>query len=751
MAHAPTIDELVPAHSRDQLLDDPLGLLTAAVRVATSNPTATAREGQASLRHHIDEAMQGLSHLVGVAPTGSGKSLATLTAAFDAAILRDERTVISTDSLALMGQLQDKDVDTVQRASSQLHPDRDVTVAFLKGVSNYVDPAKTIATAQTLTRSTSVGFAQLADELDANRPLHGLDQYDRVTDHELLRALVIWALRQYTSTTGPRTSGERHSCPIEHDAAMWETVSSPSSEADDGARYGVRSKAELAKDAAEAADIIITNHSILAVQAAHAIPVIIGSSRFGRIDHIIVDEAHTLPSHVRAQGSSKLSGPIIESISRQASRALGSPGGKFRQWADEGARVAAEVESALNSFTHGQRDGARRLGQNDDPFGRVGALVKQWAEVGSRMLANDSSSDVARSLKISAAADRLDTLLSALNAFSRHRTGWARWVDRAESRAGGTGAARSWSVANVAPINVGWMLNDNLWTAPDVDGDEGARYPLSVTAISATLPSNYPQQAGLAAQRRVYPTPFADAYARSALFIPSAVSPADLAALTSIFGANPRAKFDAGKHASWAVDHVVDLVRANGGKALVLAAKAADGRMYAERLRSELPHIQVHSQWDGGSPSRITTQWRDDEGSVLVGTKSLMTGVDAPGETCSLVIIDRVPRSPSNPIDDARVDDLNERLGDRWAADRFVYAVDAALLLDQASGRLVRATSDTGMVACLDPRLLKAPGGRPGPLTYPEPTRQVYMAGLYQFGVKIAAKADALEWLAGRK
>jgi ATP-dependent DNA helicase DinG len=128
-----------------------------------------------------------------------------------------------------------------------------------------------------------------------------------------------------------------------------------------------------------------------------------------------------------------------------------------------------------------------------------------------------------------------------------------------------------------------------------------------------------------------------------------------------------------------------------------------------------------------------------------------MTGVDAPGETCSLVIIDRVPRSPSNPIDDARVDDLNERLGDRWAADRFVYAVDAALLLDQASGRLVRATSDTGMVACLDPRLLKAPGGRPGPLTYPEPTRQVYMAGLYQFGVKIAAKADALEWLAGRK
>ena len=99
----------------------------------------------------------------------------------------------------------------------------------------------------------------------------------------------------------------------------------------------------------------------------------------------------------------------------------------------------------------------------------------------------------------------------------------------------------------------------------------------------------------------------------------------------------------------------------------MLSAKAADGKLYAERLLRALPDITVHSRWDGGTPSRTTTEWREDIGSVLVGTKSLLTGVDAPGETCSLVIVDRIPRSPSNPIDDARVEELEARTGDRWA------------------------------------------------------------------------------------
>ncbi|GGM49935.1 helicase C-terminal domain-containing protein [Microbacterium saperdae] len=290
------------------------------------------------------------------------------------------------------------------------------------------------------------------------------------------------------------------------------------------------------------------------------------------------------------------------------------------------------------------------------------------------------------------------------------------------------------------------MLNNHLWTANDEDGEP---YQLSVTAISATLPVNYAQRAGLVAERRTYPTPFTEAYAGSSLFIPQLESQEELATLTRE-GYRGKRSFDSSAHPAWAAELIVDLVRANGGRALVLSAKAVDGKLYAERLRRALPDITVHSQWDGGTPSRITTEWRQDIGSVLVGTKSLMTGVDAPGETCSLVIVDRIPRSPSNPIDDARVEELEARTGDRWAADRYVYAVDAALLLSQAAGRLIRHTSDRGMVACLDPRLLKAPAGRPGPITYPEPTRQIYMETLDHFGHKLSARGSAVEWLSAR-
>jgi ATP-dependent DNA helicase DinG len=83
----------------------------------------------------------------------------------------------------------------------------------------------------------------------------------------------------------------------------------------------------------------------------------------------------------------------------------------------------------------------------------------------------------------------------------------------------------------------------------------------------------------------------------------------------------------------------------------------------------------------------------------------------APGATCNLVVVDRVP----NPVDDARVPALVARLGcDRWVADGLVYVADAALLLKQATGRLVRRESDSGLLAVLDPRLRRGPWGYRG-------------------------------------
>ncbi len=148
------------------------------------------------------------------------------------------------------------------------------------------------------------------------------------------------------------------------------------------------------------------------------------------------------------------------------------------------------------------------------------------------------------------------------------------------------------------------------------------------------------------------------------------------------------------------------------------------------------------SQWDDRPVQSTIRQWREDTGSVLVGTKTLTTGVDAPGDTCTLVVLDRVPRVPSNPVDDARVKDLQTRCDyDRWTADRYVYYDDAYLVLQQAVGRLIRGVDDHGMVAILDPRLVK------GAHAYNAFTRSMLIKAVDGWGYRTTDLSDASTWL----
>lgn len=731
----------------DARIGDDSALLTRAVRITTGMLDAKPREGQDALHRAIVTAMESRGHTAGQAPTGSGKSFAALAAGFLAAIRRGERTVIATDSLALMAQLQDKDVPIVKDAAAELYPEVSVDVAFMKGVANYIDPAKVIATAQTLTGSASFRYGDLAVALDKAKTIYGLDTFHGLEpdEKEPLRKLVAWACHAYYDNDD-REPGDRHSCPIEHSPAMWATVSSSSSEADNGDRFGVTAKVILAREKAAGADIVITNHSILAVQAALGVPVIVGSMRLGEFAHIIVDEAHTLPSHVRSQGSSKLSGGVLSRIGRAVVKAAGNTQ-RSLNWRDAGDHLGEELDQVLRTFATGGENGLRRVKDGDKPLDDLDELIRDWISTGKTVIGKaDSSADVATRIKAAAAKESLDALKQTVEAITRHRVGWARWVEKDKLPDGSKN--REWWGAHVSPIDVGFLLRDNLWGYTITDDDVTERVDLSVSAISATMPSNFPFQAGLATQLVKYPSPFTAAYDRSGLYIPRVVPGPEFTNITEE-GWGGKRRFDVKKHAAWASAQIVDLVRATGGRALILSATAREGKAYAEALRRNLPRVKVHSQWDGGSATRIVREWREDVGSVLVGTKTMMTGVDAPGETCSLVVVDRVPRSPGNPLDEARVEQINERTGNLREAQRAVYAVDAALLLQQAVGRLIRTSSDTGLVVVLDPRMLKATPGYPSPLAYPEPTRLTYMEAVRPFGRKMTTLAEAKAFIAG--
>jgi ATP-dependent DNA helicase DinG len=153
------------------------------------------------------------------------------------------------------------------------------------------------------------------------------------------------------------------------------------------------------------------------------------------------------------------------------------------------------------------------------------------------------------------------------------------------------------------------------------------------------------------------------------------------------------------------LDEICDLIDALEGRTLGLFSSRRAAETAAEEVRKRLGHLTTLVQGDAQLPE-LAKQFVDDPHAVLFGTLSLWQGLDVPGETCQLVLIDRIPfPRPDDPLMSAR-----QRAADRAGGNGFmqVAATHAALLLAQGAGRLIRTTSDRGVVAVLDPRLATA-------------------------------------------
>jgi ATP-dependent DNA helicase DinG len=153
------------------------------------------------------------------------------------------------------------------------------------------------------------------------------------------------------------------------------------------------------------------------------------------------------------------------------------------------------------------------------------------------------------------------------------------------------------------------------------------------------------------------------------------------------------------------LDEIVDLVDAADGRTLGLFSSRRAAETAAEVVRERLPHLTTLAQGDAQLPE-LAAQFVGDPHTCLFGTLSLWQGLDVPGETCQLVIIDRIPfPRPDDPLLSARQKAADEAGGNGFMQ---VAATHAALLLAQGAGRLIRTHSDRGIVAVLDPRLATA-------------------------------------------
>lgn len=732
--------------------------LTEAVRIATGLPDAGPRPGQRTLTEDIEEALKNTGHVVGSAPTGLGKSMALLAPAMTAAAVDGSRTIISTESLSLLAQIFKKDAPVAAEACNRVTGIRP-TVALLKGFSNYVCLAAVRETAETLTDTVGqrLSSAKLRAKLKS-KAKGGIQYIDgRPFDPRDGVPLLDWALGLAEDELGDRQSYEGAMS-----NELWAMVSvGPSECVGDSCPLFEACKPRNARLLAADADIVVTNHSMLAVQAAKGVPVLIGNKNLGEFDTIMVDEAHALPASVRSAGASEVSPASVISIVKTIMRSLDGEESKVSKLIKEGQALAVELNDELKATAAsiGGKEEVFRLVDGVNPVENTGEMLIAWARsVKNAIEPLTKSANMKAKLKANRANGRVDAFIASVNSVTLHRIGTARWITEKDPRR--DNRPKYWA-AESSPVNVGGLLQANLWTAPiEVDEEDpmvqamreagepieesGERRPLTVIAVSATLPNRFGYQSGLDADNVDYPSPFDTAYGRSLLYVPR-VEPEDYDAMYPYWEpGRGKARFNTKLHYAWAAEKNVDLVEANLGSALILSATGDGGKIYAQHLRRAAKgRWNVYSQWDGMPTEQLVKTWREDVTGVLVGTKSLMTGTDAPGETCTLVSIDRMPRAAGNPVDDARVEIIMDSMQvDYWSAANYVYVTDAALLLEQAAGRLIRAMNDSGMFAVLDPRFLKK-----GPATYSEPARQIYKKAVRRFSTVTSDLEVAVDYL----
>jgi len=161
------------------------------------------------------------------------------------------------------------------------------------------------------------------------------------------------------------------------------------------------------------------------------------------------------------------------------------------------------------------------------------------------------------------------------------------------------------------------------------------------------------------------------------------------------------------------LEHTIyKLVEVTGGRTLVLFTSHRTLREVYRRLKPKLEKLDVCLLGHGldGSRSRILEEFRKDNRTVLFGAFSFWEGVDVPGDALTCVVIVKLPfMSPSVPVIEARLEDLARQERDGF---RLLSVPQAVIRFKQGFGRLIRSCSDRGCVVILDGRILNKSYGR---------------------------------------
>lgn len=624
---------------------------------AVSAMGGVQREGQSDMAKSVAMALRKRRHLMVQAGTGTGKSLAYLVPAVVHALDAERPVLISTATLALQAQIMGRDLPRLlENLGEEL--DQPVDVALVKGRANYVCKHK-----------LDGGFPEEDDDDQAlfnvaAEPGGGVSTFE--PSSRLGREIVM--LRDWAQTT---ETGDRDDLPEGVTDRAWRQVSVNAVDCIGARKCPMASEcfSELAREKAQDADLVVTNHAMLAIDAFEGLEVL------PEHDAVIVDEAHELAERVTSAVTAQLSSQMIQAAASSA-----------RKHTAINVEALQSAAAAVDAAFHLVESGLLPRGMKPQQTEAV-ELTRNAARtaLSDSKPSGDSEADAGRKTaraRLQAVQDTADRLLES------PQTPDVIWLSRPGSFSPGKGyqeaSLEESPLIYVAPTSVAARLREGLF------GDR----TVVLTSATLTIGDSFDPVAG-------------------SLGLMGEKAPDwDAADVGSPFDYPKQGMLYVAKHlpapslktADQQRDELAGLIEASGGATLALFSSRRAAEEAAEDLRERL-EVPILCQGDS-TMSALVKQFAEEEETCLFGTMSLWQGVDVPGRSCRLVAIDRIPfPRPDDPLSSARSQEIARSGGNGFMQ---VAATHAATRLAQGAGRLIRTAEDRGVLAVLDSRLATA-------------------------------------------
>ena len=664
------------------------------------HPAYEDRPGQRTMLRRIAETYNGGGVTLVEAGTGTGKSLAYLIPSAEWALRNAERTVISTNTINLQEQLDDKDLPLVRRLVGE-----EVDWELVKGRGNYI----------------SIRRARLAAE---SAPLLFPD--DRADE-----------LDQLLGWIGRTEDGSRADLTFVPSEDVWDEVKSD-------ADICLRARCphfqacfyQRSRRRAASATLLITNHHLLFSDLSVRIATknYKASAVLPAYRHLILDEAHNIEdaatSHLGLEVTRRGMFRTLARLDRRgrgvlaavqdalAGRTERGPAMELRSRIEERVRPALEEARAqltlfldvLEPLLPSDARGAVRIGTDELPEpashpdvrehldGLVSAfrrLGKEVRDVRERLEDHDTLAEglEGRLLDLKSSEHRLSdsahTLHTVLDADVEEER-FVRWL---EWRGKARGKNRNLVIAS-APIEVGDLLREHLFERVE-----------TVALCSATLATKesfgflrsriglkeddlFESDVRLEVTEYIIHSPF-DFKEQTLLVVP-----------TDLPGVNePGGVFEEAT-----AEVIRDACSISGGGTFVLFTSHRALRRVAELLREDRAVRWPLFVQGEDTRVRLLERFIKSGSGILLGTASFWEGVDVPGRALRGLIIQRLPfMVPTEPITAARIEAIERRGGSSFG--EFVLPL-AALKLKQGFGRLVRSREDRGAILIVDDRIV---------------------------------------------